>query len=263
MKNLLPKRLRRKKKQGEGKGKMSKFAVGTVLRRALSNDSGKEVSPTEAATATNGVGVGNGPQILSGTGTGTGTTGNHGNTTAGAVNRLKGVTLSPFRRRKKGKKRNKLADGDAESSFPDIDSNIDMAGTKSHGTDPATKSSNNNSNAAAGRAEQSTHPVPSPSPNSSMSTEPATNTNPANRNATRAPAGILNNTAPWANRTNNSSDKLNAEFLSYKSYSAIPMLETTQLPRGGFSMETEAVGRVQVRVFCFNSKKCTYQPLCV
>ena len=33
-----------------------------------------------------------------------------------------------------------------------------------------------------------------------------------------------------------------------RSYNAIPLLEQTKLPRGGISMETQAVGRVQV---CF------------
>ena len=32
-----------------------------------------------------------------------------------------------------------------------------------------------------------------------------------------------------------------------KSYAAVPLLEQTKLPRGGVSMETQAVGRVQVR----------------
>ena len=32
-----------------------------------------------------------------------------------------------------------------------------------------------------------------------------------------------------------------------KSYEQVPLLEQTKLPRGGLSMETEAVGRVQVR----------------
>jgi hypothetical protein len=31
-----------------------------------------------------------------------------------------------------------------------------------------------------------------------------------------------------------------------KAYDAIPVLEQTKLPRGGISMETKAVGRVQV-----------------
>lgn len=34
-----------------------------------------------------------------------------------------------------------------------------------------------------------------------------------------------------------------------KSYDAVPLLEQTKLPRGGISMETKAVGRVQVRDF--------------
>lgn len=37
------------------------------------------------------------------------------------------------------------------------------------------------------------------------------------------------------------------------SYDAVPLLEQTKLPRGGVSMETEAVGRVQVRCACYDA----------
>lgn len=38
--------------------------------------------------------------------------------------------------------------------------------------------------------------------------------------------------------------------LVIQSYADVPLLEQTKLPRGGVSMETKAVGRVQVRVGC-------------
>lgn len=42
-----------------------------------------------------------------------------------------------------------------------------------------------------------------------------------------------------------------------KSYDAVPLLEQTKLPRGGVSMDTEAVGRVQV---CVTSSFIKHQP---
>ena len=44
----------------------------------------------------------------------------------------------------------------------------------------------------------------------------------------------------------NTSNQLLSQLLAYRMYDTIPELEATKLPRGGLSMETEAVGRVQV-----------------
>ena len=41
-----------------------------------------------------------------------------------------------------------------------------------------------------------------------------------------------------------------------KAYAMVPLLEQTKLPRGGVSMETQAVGRVQVRLVSLDSLFC-------
>lgn len=47
-------------------------------------------------------------------------------------------------------------------------------------------------------------------------------------------------------------DVVEAEAIAVaNNYDSIPVLEQTKLPRGGVSVDTQAVGRVQVRYFCF------------
>jgi hypothetical protein len=74
--------------------------------------------------------------------------------------------------------------------------------------------------------------------NSSLSTQAASNRN-------HKPKQYASSTSM------NTNNQFLSQLLAYKMYDTIPELESTKLPRGGLSMETEAVGRVQVSLSYF------------
>jgi hypothetical protein len=78
--------------------------------------------------------------------------------------------------------------------------------------------------------------------NSSLSTQAASN---RNHNHNHKPKQFASSTSM------NTNNQFLSQLLAYKMYDTIPELESTKLPRGGLSMETEAVGRVQVSLSYF------------
>lgn len=62
---------------------------------------------------------------------------------------------------------------------------------------------------------------------------------------------VIANTAR-GNKRSAVKDSIMEDSIVGKMYDSIPLLEATKLPRGGISIETEAVGRVQVRLHSIN-----------
>lgn len=223
---LLPKRLRRKKKQGEeGHGKKSIRSAVKSWRRALSVDKEainvdkQEYSPTEAGL----------PDSLSPARQNTVSTlnslPNGGSKKQGKLNGLRGGR-SPIRILRKNVKGKRAIDNNTGS-------NADQANCVVSKT-PCTPGAIGGERSKAYSAQLKS------SLNSSGSTQPATNRRNTEGYTMRQHAGSRTNRFLHAN------DQTTADLSAYKMYATIPELESTKLPRGGLSMDTEAVGRIQV-----------------